>query len=125
MWIFTKYGFFSAVCEHKANGDIDASKMLVRSRDRRHLENLKTKFKLEYAIRDNEGTDYAYRMTLPKATWVQVVSELAAEQEYTNFKNAAGKNVDQTSSGYIRALHDVWSVMLDTQNSVRAKGRRL
>jgi len=121
MWIFTKYGFFSVVCEHNANGDIDASKMLVRSRDRRHLENLRTKFNLEYAIRDNEGTDYAYRMTLPKATWVQVVSELAAEQEYTNFKDEAAKNMQQTSKRYVRALHDVWSVMVETQNRARAK----
>jgi hypothetical protein len=89
--------------------------MLVRSRDRRHLENLKAKFKLGHAIRDNEGTDYAYRMSLPKEEWARILSELATEQEYTNFKNEAADNMEQTSSSYVRALHKVWSVMLNTQ----------
>lgn len=115
MWIFTKYGFYSAVCERKANGGPDTANMLVRSRDRRHLENLKSKFKLSCAIRDNEGTDYAYRMTVPKTEWVRVLSELVMEQDHTNFKNEAGRNVKQISSDYVRALHEVWSVMLETQ----------
>ena len=111
---FHQIRFFSAVCEHKASGAIDESRILVRSRDSRHLKNLKTKFKLSCAIRDNEGTDYAFRMTLPKAEWARIVSELAMEQDYTNFKNEAANNMQETSRTYVQALHKVWSIMLDT-----------
>ena len=115
MWVFTTLGFFSVVCEKKGGGMADTSRMLVRSRDRRHLENLRAKFNLSYSIRDNEGTDYAYRMTLPKTEWVQILSALATEQEYTNFKNEAANYLQQTGDNYVRALHDVWSVMLEMQ----------
>jgi hypothetical protein len=55
MWVFTPLGFFSTVCEKTNGGMADADRMLVRSRDRRHLENLTARFNLSCSIRDNEG----------------------------------------------------------------------
>jgi hypothetical protein len=131
MWIFTTLGFFSVVRDRKSGSMPDSEQMLVRSRDRRHLENLRAKFNLTCPIRDNEGTDYAYRMSLPKDQWAEILAELASEQEYTNFKNEAANHRHETGDEYVRALHDVWSVMLELQmsladggsNSSRVRGR--
>jgi hypothetical protein len=44
MWIFTRYGFFSAVCAREGDGahgrPIDPDRIMVRARLRDHLERL-------------------------------------------------------------------------------------
>jgi hypothetical protein len=44
MWIFSKYGFFSAVCARQGDGShgqpVDPERMMVRARDQGHLEAL-------------------------------------------------------------------------------------
>jgi hypothetical protein len=46
MWIFTKHGFFSAVCARKGDGmhgePVDPERIMVRSRIRGHLEAFST-----------------------------------------------------------------------------------
>ena len=48
MWIFTKYGFFSAVCARRGDGNhgqpIDSDRIMVRARVRGHLEALMKRF---------------------------------------------------------------------------------
>ncbi len=73
MWLSTKYGFFSAVCAREADGPsgdpIDATRITVRARVRQHLEALQKRFPDllgKNRILDYVGTDYAYRIFVPK-----------------------------------------------------------
>ena len=48
MWIFTKYGFYSAVCARQGDGShgqpVDTNRIMVRARIRKHLETLLDQF---------------------------------------------------------------------------------
>ena len=117
MWVFTRHGFFSAVCARQGDGThgqpIDPERIIVRARVRWHLEVLKERFPdvlgqcdiLEFA-----GTDYAFRIFIPKRVWSQVLSGLADETDYDNFKSEVGRQ-GRGAAAYERSLHDVWSVM--------------
>ena len=80
MWLFTKYGFYSAVCARQGDGShgqpVDPNRIMVRARLRTHLEALKGRF-LELIgdceIREFVGTDYAFRIFVDKSVWSQVV----------------------------------------------------
>ena len=61
--------------------------------------------------------DYRYRLILPKKSWVAIVADLAQEQEWSNFKDAAEEFQGKRGKRYVRALHDVWSVMYGLQES--------
>ena len=121
MWLFTKYGFYSAVCARTMNdaglGQADRGRIVVRARVRRHLEALRSRFPGELAdspVVDDEGTDYAYRLYVAKPVWKEVVGALVEELDYHNFKDAV-YSVDGASA-YERALHDVWSTLYDLQS---------
>ena len=117
MWVFTKHGFFSAVCARQGDGThgqpIDPDRIMVRARVRAHLEALKERFPnllgqcdiLEFA-----GTDYAFRIFMVKQVWSHVLSGLAEETDYDNFKSEVARQ-GRGAAAYERALHDVWSVM--------------
>ena len=118
MWIFTKHGFFSAVCARQGNGKhgqpVDLDRIMVRARLRGHLEALKKRFPEllgEYEIQESAGTDYAFRLFVPKSAWTQVVAGLAEETEYDNFKSEVARHQGHGGAPYRHALHDVWSVM--------------
>jgi hypothetical protein len=127
MWIFTRYGFVSVACAKKKDGSIDEDKVMVRARARKHLENLQERFadttfgKAEILI--GAGTDYKYRIIMPKAEWASIVSQLAMEQTWSNFKSEATRFAHLKTSGlYIHALHEVWAIMLDFQSDARQGG---
>jgi hypothetical protein len=118
MWIFTKYGFFSAVCARKGDGGrgkpIDPERIMVRARLGGQLEALKGRFpellgKCE--ILESADTDYAFRFFTPKADWMKVLAELAAETDYDNFKSEVAAFQGRAGAAYERSLHDVWTVM--------------
>ena len=48
MWVFTKYGFFSAVCARKGSGKygqpVDPDRIMIRARLRSHLDALLKRF---------------------------------------------------------------------------------
>ncbi len=120
MWIFTKYGFYSAVCARQGGGEhgqpIDPGRIMVRARLRGHLEALVAKFPEQLGqceIMAFPGTDYAYRVFVPKADWANVLAALGDDLDYDNFKSAVARH--QGYNNYERALHDVWSVMHDVQ----------
>jgi hypothetical protein len=114
MWLFTQYGFYSVVCARDLTGNpsqVDPDTFMVRARRRQHLESLQKRFpKLgSFEITDTSGTDYRFRVVVPKAVWNEVVRDLTAEIDYGNFKDRAGR-----ASGddrYVHALHEVWAVM--------------
>ena len=122
MWLFTKHGFFSAVCAKQGNGypgdPIDPETLMVRTRVRSHLEALKSRFPESLGACPTEahvGTDYAYRIFVPKATWAEVVAALTDEIEYGNFKSEVRRHGGKEGEAYEHALHDVWGVMYRLQ----------
>jgi hypothetical protein len=122
MWLFTKHGFFSAVCARKGDGKhgqpIDPNRIMVRSRVRGHLEALKRRFPDllgQCEIREFAGTDYAFRIFVGKPAWSQVLSGLAEETDYDNFKSEVARHQGPGGAGYELSLHEVWSVMYGLQ----------
>jgi hypothetical protein len=120
MWIFTKHGFFSVVCARQGEGDrdqgTDTARVMVRARVRGHLEALRKRWPEHLGaceIRTFGGTDYAFRLFVDKHTWSRVLSELALETDYDNFKAEVARQ--QAGSPYEHALHGVWSVMYRMQ----------
>ncbi len=118
MWIFTKHGFFSAVCARTGDGKhgqpVDPDRMMVRGRVRSHLESLKNRFPElldDCEIRDTAGTDYAYRLFVRKSVWMQVLAALAEETDYDNFKSEVAEHQGRKGAAYEKSLHEVWSVM--------------
>jgi hypothetical protein len=124
MWIFTKHGFFSAVCARQGDGKhgepIDTDRIMVRARLRSHLEALTKRFGNllgECEIHDSAGTDYAYRLFVQKSAWTQVLAGLAEETDYDNFKSEVARHQGRAGAAFGRSLHDVWSVMHRLQKS--------
>lgn len=118
MWIFTKYGFFSAVCARQGSGNhsqpVDPERIMVRVRVRGHLEALKARFPDligECEIQETTETDYAYRLFVKKSAWTQLVAGLAEETDYDNFKSEVARYQGSAGAAYEDSLHKVWSVM--------------
>jgi hypothetical protein len=125
MWLFTKHGFYSAVCARQAEGrygaPLDASRIMVRARVRAHLDALKTRFEDVLGaceVMESPHTDYRWRIFVDKAQWSGVVEALAGEIDYDNFKGAVARHQGRDDSAYEHALHDVWSVMYELQRPV-------
>jgi hypothetical protein len=118
MWVFTKHGFFSAVCARQGSGKlgqpVDPNRIMVRSRVRAHLEALKKRFPdllSQCELQESAETDYAFRIFVAKSAWSQVLSRLAEETDYDNFKSEVARHQGTAGTAYERSLHDVWSVM--------------
>ena len=120
MWIFTTYGFFSAVCARQADGGhrqpVSLDRMMIRARRRQHLDRLIAHFpKLltTCEIQESTSTDYRFRVFVAKEAWAEVLKQLAMETDYDNFKSAVAKQLSGSADGdqYEEALHDVWDVM--------------
>ena len=122
MWVFTKHGFFSAVCARQGDGahgqPIDSNRIMVRARVRGHLEALKKRFPDllgECDIYESADTDYAFRIFIDKRVWSRVISGLADETDYDNFKSEVVRHQGRAGAAYEHALHGVWSVMYRLQ----------
>jgi hypothetical protein len=118
MWIFTKHGFFSAVCARQGDGNhgnpVDPDRIMVRARVRSHLEALRQRFADHLgksAIQETARTDYTYRLFVQKPAWIQVVAGLAEETDYDNFKSGVAHHQGGAGAAYESSLHEVWSVM--------------
>ena len=118
MWIFTKHGFFSAVCARKGSGrhdqPVDPERIMVRARVRGHLEALKKTFPEwlgQCEIQESSDTDYAFRIFVAKSVWSHVLSGLAEETDYDNFTSEVARHQGRPGAAYEHALHEVWSVM--------------
>ena len=74
MWLFTKHGFYSAVCARQGDGShgqpVDPDRIMVRARVRSQLEALKERFSdllADCEIKEFAGTDYAFRIFVDKS----------------------------------------------------------
>ena len=122
MWIFTRYGFFSAVCAKQGDGKqgkpIDTDRIMVRARVRGHLEAMMKRFPDLLGpceIREFPRADYAFRIFIDKRVWSAVLSSLAEDTDYDNFKSEVARHQGRPGAAYERSLHDVWSVMFRLQ----------
>lgn len=122
MWVFTKHGFFSAVCARQGSGKhgnpVDPNRIMVRARLRSHLEALKKRFPDQlgpYEIQEFAGSDYAVRIFVAKSVWSQVLAGLAEETDYDNFKSEVARHQGRAGAAYGHSLHEVWSVMYRLQ----------
>ena len=118
MWIFTRYGFFSFVCARQGDGKygqpVDPDRIMIRARSMEHLECLKGRFVDEldqYDIREFGNSDYPFRIIIKKLIWWKLVTKLAEEVDYDNFKSEVARYLGQSGSDYGEALHQVWEVM--------------
>lgn len=118
MWLFTKHGFYSAVCARQGDGShghpVDPDRIMVRARVRSHLETLREHFSdvlSDCEIKEFAGTDYAYRIFVPKTIWSQVLVWLSEEMDYDNFKSKVARHQGSAGAHYEHSLHEVWSVM--------------
>ncbi len=122
MWLFTKYGFYSAVCARQGDGrhhqPIDTNRIMVRARLRPHLEALKDRFPDllgDCAIRESLDADYAFRIFVDKPVWTQVMAGLTDDLDYDNFKSEVARFQGRDGADYEHSLHEVWSVMYGLQ----------
>jgi len=114
MWLVTKYGFYSIVRAHGPDGPYGAPHpelMMIRARKQAHLVKLKTFHKGLGDIRETDHTDYPYRIIADRDVVALVVSQLMADVDYMNFKNAAHKEQPEDKQ-YHNFLHSVWSLGL-------------
>ena len=118
MWLFTKHGFYSAVCARQGDGShgqpVDPDRIMVRARIRSHLEALKVRFSdvlADCEIKEFAGTDYAFRIFVDKLVWSQVLVGLNEEMNYDNFKSEVARHQGSEGAAYEHSLHEVWSVM--------------
>jgi hypothetical protein len=123
MWLFTKHGFYSAVCARMGDGKHgqppDANRIMVRARLKGHLEALKDRFPDllgQCEIKESAETDYAFRIFVEKEAWSHVVKSLADDIDYDNFKSEVARHQGASGAAYERSLHAVWSVMYKLQN---------
>ena len=119
MWLFTKYGFFSAVCNREAGKSLDKCRFKVRARVRDHLDALKARFPDllgSSEVNETKETDYRFRIFVDKPVWSQILSALSDEIEYGNFKSEVARHQGNKGAAYEHALHEVWHVMHKLQN---------
>lgn len=122
MWVFTRYGFFSAACTRQGDGrhgqPVDPNRIMVRARVRAHLESLKARFAellSECEIHESADADYAFRIFVAKPVWSQVMARLAEDVDYDNFKSDVARHPGKAGHDYEHSLHAVWSVMYRLQ----------
>jgi hypothetical protein len=123
MWVFSKIGFYSAVQKRTCKPD----EVEVRSRCRGDLERLNRAVKGKYKITSNGGTDYPFRLRMPKEKWALFVCDQALKIDYCNFKDTIGISTFETMEQKNRrhnAYMGVWRAMLALEETMPKKGKR-
>lgn len=110
MWIFTKWGFISVV-EDKSN----PSFFVVRSREKYSLEEVVSRLEKDYEIFTNIGTDYIYRIFVPKEEFVYLMVKELNSIGYNNFKQAAEEYIKEDE--WLNTLANVWFILYRYQES--------
>lgn len=111
MWIFTTFGFFSAV-EHRD----DHKRLLVRGRVREDIEALSSALhETSEFVQDTPDADYPYRIDVGKFEFAQLMAQSITSIDYDNFKNEVAQ-----SQGYSRAklYGNVWGQMHDAERKL-------
>ena len=108
MWLFTTFGFFSAV--QKPGTD----HLTVRSRVAADLDQLRERYMpaLSPTIAGG-GTDYPFRATISHADFATGMTQAIEDLRHANFKNAVA-----AEQGHRRAhtYGKVWSALLELES---------
>lgn len=133
MWIFTPYGFFSAVAvdplklpqgeAERLGLDSDTAYTMVRARVEEDAHNLIDHYETVF---DTEGPeilawpnrDYPYRVIMTAYEWAILCSAFADEIDYTNFK-------DRVTVKQGEARHDLYMRVWGTMNNAEHKLERI
>lgn len=116
MWVMFDRGFVSAVEDRD-----DKNVLRVRARDKMSLLNtLKVIKDSGHGVEGLEivegiGTDYRWRVSMPKELFAVFVAETATSINYPNFKDRITKTRGQK---WHDALMDVWVAMLAVNDKV-------
>lgn len=107
MWIYTRYGFISAAVE---DGTINTIK--VRARSLRHMKQLQVRFRwlVKFRILYNVGTDYPVRIYLTRTEFAKLLSDLAQDLDYSNFKDTL-----HNDPKYLRAAVKAYNAVHELQ----------
>lgn len=104
MWLCLSDGFLSVVKHSKI-----PNAFLIRSREITHLQ----KYFPEYTIDSDSGTDYRYRIIVPKEKFLEFLFHYVNDIKYTNFKSSVKNN----------KLHDfymdIWCLGIKMFNNYR------
>jgi hypothetical protein len=107
LWCCLKDGFISVVEDYSSSTSV--RDLLVRARLPGNLEQLFP----NAVVREDEGTDYRFRATIPREIVAQALFDHVMAIDYTNFK----------SSVKSRPLHDAymgfWTIMHRLQERMR------
>lgn len=110
MWVMTQNGFVSAVQDEKDKGILK-----IRARDKISLQSMLDHLSAagenvsELKIVTGAGTDYRWRVLLPRDMFSTFLLSVADEIDYGNFKNRITKT---RGKKFHDALMDVWVAML-------------
>ena len=115
------YGFLSLACAQGKDGSPDPDTLMVRARCREHLCRLQKRLSslAAFPILATPERDYPFRLIVPKAFWASSLSELALEQEWSNFKSEVAAFQGEPGEEYVHALHDVWARMAHLKGAPR------
>lgn len=105
MWLYTQHGHISCV-KHNSKPDT----IIVRARRIDHLRDILAAGKLTRyldQIDSKTGSDYCHRVEVSRAEFEALVTLLASQVTYGNFKTAA-TGLSGLDSTYPRILHQVW-----------------
>jgi hypothetical protein len=125
MWLITNRGFYSAVQDEN-----DPNVITIRARTDRHLEALMDLLPEGAVISVDEGrhTDYPCRVRVSAAEWIAIAGKLAAEVDYTNFKDSVERG--KTGKQLKHAKYDhgvymsVWGVLRRLTSTREQKQQR-
>lgn len=121
MWVMSQHGFLSAVEDWD-----DPTVFKVRARDRKSLENMLQLLKDNgenidgLKIVTGAGTDYRWRVVLPRDLFNTYLVAEAGQIDYGNFKDQVTKT---RGKKFHDALMDVWVAMLKVDDGSAARGR--
>lgn len=115
MWIFTNFGFVSAV-QHREKKET----LLVRAREPGVLEHLAARHGLDLKIRTTPHADYLYRAEIAKDVFAAIIADEIGRINYANFKSAFRSPIAKNTHRSHDALMDVWMVMNDLQSDLDA-----
>lgn len=107
MWLFTPKGFYSVV-QLRDNSE----RLMIRSRSRQDLINLRNDHIPDLEIIETKHTDYRYRAIVPRRLWLNTLVELGDEIDYGNFKAEVKARQGKKRA---RVYEEVWSTLLQLQ----------
>ena len=104
MWLFTTFGFFSAV--QKPGDDF----LTIRGRSAKDLDRLRERYLPSLGPTTNVGgTDYPCRARASHEDLAEAMGAIGRDVKYSNFKGAVSKEMGSERS---HTYHNVWTDLL-------------